>query len=42
MSKYLLFDELHLTIRVPADLDESSCKAIQQILEGRPFQIALR
>lgn len=42
MSKYVLFDEWHLTLRVPADLEESSCQAIQRILQSRPFQTALR
>lgn len=42
MSTYLIFDEFHLTVRVPADLEESACAAIQQILESRPFQTALR
>ncbi len=42
MSAYMLFDELHLAIRVPADLEKSACEAIQRILEGRSFQTALR
>jgi hypothetical protein len=42
MSEYVLFDELHLTLRVPADLEESACQAIQRILESRFFQTALR
>jgi len=37
-----LFDELHLTIRVSADLEKSTSEAIQRILEGRSFQTALR
>ena len=42
MSTYLIFDEFHLTVRVPADREESASEAIQRILDGRPFQIALR
>jgi hypothetical protein len=42
MSSYVQFDEMHLTVRVPTDLEESVCKAIQRILEGRSFQTALR
>jgi hypothetical protein len=42
MSAYVLFDEWHLIIRVPADLEESACEAIQRILEGRSFQTAIR
>jgi hypothetical protein len=42
MSTYLIFDEFHFTVRVPADLEESASEAIQRILDGRPFQIALR
>ncbi|MHB1424093.1 MAG: hypothetical protein ACYC3I_13025 [Gemmataceae bacterium] len=41
MNKYVLFDEIHLTVRVPADLEESTCEAVQRILEGRSFQTAL-
>jgi hypothetical protein len=42
MNKYILFDELHVTVRVPADLEESGSEAIQRTLESRPFQTALR
>lgn len=42
MSAYVLFDEIHVTIRLPADLEESACIAIQRILDGRPFETALR
>ncbi len=42
MSTYVTFDEFHVTVRVPADLEASACVAIQRILEGRPFQTALR
>jgi hypothetical protein len=42
MSADVLFDEIHLTVRVPADLEESACEAIQRVLESRPFQTALR
>jgi hypothetical protein len=42
MSADVLFDEIHLTVRVPADLEESACEAIQRILESRSFQTALR
>jgi hypothetical protein len=42
MSDYVLFDEFHLILRVPADLEESACAAIQRILEGQPFRSALR
>ncbi len=42
MSKYVLFDELHLMVLAPADLEVSAGEAIQQILEGQSFQCALR
>ena len=42
MSKYVTFDEFHLILRVPADLEESACATIQRILETRQFQTALR
>ncbi len=42
MSASVLFDEMHLTVGVPSDLNESACEAIQRILNGRPFQTTLR
>jgi hypothetical protein len=42
MSAYVLFGELHLTIHVSAELEESTCEVIQRIKEGRSFQTALR
>jgi hypothetical protein len=41
VSAYLLYDEFHLTVLVPADLEESACEAIHRILESRPFYTAL-
>lgn len=41
MSAYVLFDEVHLIVRVPADLEESACETIQRILESRSFRSAL-
>jgi hypothetical protein len=35
MRKYVLHDEIHLSIRVPSDLDETTCDAIRRILESR-------
>jgi hypothetical protein len=42
MNKYVQFDEFHLMVLVPTDLQESACAAIQRTLEGRPFRSALR
>ena len=42
MSEYVLFDEIRMVVRVPADLEGSACQAIQRILAGRPFRSALR
>ena len=42
MSQYVTFDEFHMVIRVPADLDESACATIRRILENRQFQTDLR
>ena len=42
MSPYVKFDEFHLVIRVPADLEEPACEAIRRIVETRQFQTNLR
>jgi hypothetical protein len=42
MADFVLFDELHLSIRVPTDLDDAACDAIRRILESRQFRSALR
>jgi hypothetical protein len=42
MSNYVPFDEFHLTVLAPKDLEDSACTAIQRILEGQPFRSALR
>jgi hypothetical protein len=42
MSDYVLLDEFHISIRVPADLDDTFCVAIRRILESRQFRTALR
>ena len=42
MSAYVSFDEFRLSVRVPADLKESACAAIQRTLESRPFRTGLR
>ena len=42
MSEHVLFDEIRLLLRVPANLDEAACNAIRQVLQGRPFRAGLR
>ncbi len=42
MGDYVLLDELHLTFRIPNDLDDVACDAIRHILESRQFRKALR
>ncbi len=42
MGKYVTFDEFHLTVRVPSDLEDAACEAIHRILESQPFRSALR
>ncbi len=42
MKKHVLFDQLHLTILVPADLDDAACDAIRRILDSRKFHTDLR
>src|SRR5215831_20218331 len=41
VSAYLLFEEFHLTVLVPADLEESACEAIHRILASRLFYTTL-
>ena len=42
MGDYVLLDELHLSIRMPTDLDDAACDAIRRILESRRFRTVLR
>jgi hypothetical protein len=42
MADYVLFDEVHVSIRVPTDLDDAVCDAIRRILESRQIRTALR
>ncbi len=42
MDKHVLFDELHLTILVPADLEDAACDAIRRILDSQTFRTELR
>jgi hypothetical protein len=42
VSNHVLFDEFHLSFRVPKDLDDAACDAIRRILRSRTFRSALR
>ena len=42
MSNHILFDEFHLSFRVPRDLDDAACDAIRRILQSRSFRSTLR
>ncbi|MHB1424890.1 MAG: hypothetical protein ACYC3I_17095 [Gemmataceae bacterium] len=42
MSAYVTFDEFHLTLLVPLDLEESASEAIKNVLESRSFRVELR
>jgi hypothetical protein len=42
MDQHVLFDELHLAILVPTDLDDAACDAIRRILDSRTFRTDLR
>ena len=42
MSQYVTFDEFHLILHVPADLEDSACEVIRRILATRQFQTDLR
>ena len=41
MTRFILFDELHLTITVPRNLPESACAFIRRRLRSRSFQTQL-
>jgi hypothetical protein len=42
MDKHVLFDELHLVILVPTDVEDAACNAIRRILDSQPFRSDLR
>jgi hypothetical protein len=42
MDKHVLFDEVHLVLLVPTDLDDTAGEAIRRILDSRPFRTDLR
>jgi hypothetical protein len=42
MPRTVVIDELHLTVRVPADLPEADAEAVRQTLLGAEFLDRLR
>lgn len=42
MSKTVVIDELHLTVRVPADLPDADAEAVRTVLAGAEFMGRLR
>lgn len=42
MPKTVVIDELHLTVRVPADLPEADAEAVRRTLAGAEFMARLR
>lgn len=42
MSDYVLFEEFHLSLHVPADLDAAAGEAIRRVLQSRRFRHSLR
>jgi hypothetical protein len=42
MNNDVLFEEIHLSFRVPRDLDDAACDAIRRVLQSRTFRSALR
>jgi hypothetical protein len=42
MDKHVLFDELHLTLLVPTDLEDAACDSIRRIRDSRTFRTELR
>ncbi|MDB5314134.1 MAG: hypothetical protein JWO38_8336 [Gemmataceae bacterium] len=42
MGKTAIIDELHLTVRIPADLPEADAEVVRRALTGRAFMDGLR
>jgi hypothetical protein len=42
VNDHVLFEEFHLSFRVPKHLDDAACDAIRRILQSRAFRSALR
>jgi hypothetical protein len=42
MPKTVVIDELHVTLRVPADLPDAAAEAVRQTLSGVEFTARLR
>ncbi|MDB5312788.1 MAG: hypothetical protein JWO38_6990 [Gemmataceae bacterium] len=42
MRKNLVIDEVHLTVRVPADLPDGEAEAVYRALTGKGFMARLR
>jgi hypothetical protein len=42
MAKSVVIDELHLTVRVPADLPDADADAVRTVLAGAEFMGRLR
>ena len=42
MARTVILDELHLTIRVPADRSDAEVEAIRQVLDSADFLARLR
>lgn len=42
MPKTVVIDELHVTLRVPADLPDAAAEAVRQTLAGVDFTARLR
>lgn len=42
MAKTVVIDELHVTIRVPADLPDADAETVRTLLVGAAFMIRLR
>jgi hypothetical protein len=42
MSKHVQFEEFHLIVLAPSDLEDSACEAIRRVLESHSFRSDLR
>lgn len=42
MPKSVVLDELHVTVRVPADLSEDQAEIVRETLLGADFMVRLR
>ncbi len=42
MGQHVLFEEFHLIVLAPSDLEDAACEAIRRVLESQRFRADLR